>query len=244
MEPVPEGSIYIWMYTQGLKNRDQHELAQALHIAGKETRDKDWGNYWRGISNSTGTVKQESLINFTTPVVRKENHDIPLTAYGLANHTNPDKRWVPCNQVNRPMIKWGTEGCMTREEALAMAGCVYLAENMRDTNRIVIDCDGDHDKDNIDYETVKFLWQFSDLTHTIHRPGEGMPLSFHLTFITSRSIPIMHFSHAHIDIIGNKTNALRYFKNKVWNNKQPTMMTTQTWETIMDYIRNRTKGTT
>ena len=65
------------------------------------------------------------------------------------------------------------------------------------------------------------------------------PVSFHLSFMVDRVIPTMHFPKAHIDIIGNQVNSLRYLKTKRWNGMVPMMMTAKIWNEITDYIRMR-----
>ena len=49
----------------------------------------------------------------------------------------------------------------------------------------------------------------------------------------------MHFPKAHIDIIGNQVNSLRYLKTKSWNGMVPMRMTAKIWNEITDYIKIR-----
>ena len=119
---------------------------------------------------------------------------------------------------------------------------------MKGTHTIVIDCDGDHEEP-WDWETIDFLWRYTDMTHSIFKTEWRnpsymghilrVPPSFHLTFKTDRVIPTMHFPYAHIDIVGNRRNSLRYWKNKKWNHREPIPMTSDLWSELKQYIKYR-----
>lgn len=251
---APDGSLYFWCYTQGLKHVPLEDVAAAALATGRILRDKDVANYWNGFhrSNLYGSEAGHDMF-----VLRHFKEDKPFLTTPLGaypenpNWTRPEieERWVPCNANNKPMIKWGN-GCMSREDAKAYRNQVYLAENTKGTSFVIIDCDGDHD-DELDLDLIRFLYGFTGATHTMFKPklvtqyegyedsGIQIPASFHLTFKTDRVIPTMHFPSARIDIIGNKCNSLRYRKNKVWNGLQPRLMTPFVWEEIKDYIRKK-----
>lgn len=251
----PDGSIYFWMYTQGLKQVDLGEIEAMCSMHGKDIRQKDYDNYWRGWYKSDlyRTDNWESIFKFhrwmdapsSTLMKDCAYHEFPINPY----HHDIEERWVPCNKDNKPMIKWG-QGCMGYTDAMSYPNQVYLAENLKGCNRIVIDCDGDHEE-KLDLETVLFLWRLSSMTHTLMKPkkvkeyeGYGnfdldMPASFHLTFEVDRVVPTMHFPCAHIDIVGNRRNSLRYLKNKEWNGIQPAKMTDGIWHQIQNYINYR-----
>ena len=255
MIEVPEGSIYFWMYNQGLKHSDIDEVIAAVISAGREIRQKDLDNYWNGYhrSNLYGANNPYNMFvlkHFDTPTPSKGFKDKSLSEYPENPNWNLpdiDERWVPCNGKNKPLIKWGN-GCMSKEDAEAYIHQVYLAENTKGTKYVIIDCDGDHG-DKIDFEIVRFLSKLTTRTHTLFKPkliteykgyedsGVNMPASFHLTFVTDRIIPTMHFPNAHMDIIGNKENSLRYRKNKIWNGKHPAVMTSVIWNQLREYIR-------
>ena len=254
---VPQGSIYFWMYSMGLKHVDLDELILQVHAAGKDVREKDYDNYWRG------WYKADLYITGQWDRIFKFHHWLDVqpskTFTDTPYHKYPDhpyaedieERWVPCNKNNKPMIKWG-EGCMSYTDAMCYPHSCYLAENMKGCNRIVIDCDGDHDA-KLDMETIAFLWRFASMTHTLVKPknineyegyentGLQIPASFHLTFEVTKVIPTMHFPEAHIDIVGNRRNSLRYFKNKLHNGKPPARMTEEIWSQLQQYIKHRTK---
>lgn len=249
---VPNGSIYLWMYTQGLKGVPLEQVIQACHEAGVSIRDKDLTNYNNGVRNR-GVYSTQSTFTRTPVSSTKDYYDLKYSDYPLYPYTNEPEisnRWVPCSYSNKPMIKW-SEGCMSKEAAELTDRSKYLAENIYNTHMIVIDCDGDHD-DSIDLETIELLWQFADKTHCMRKPKDCIdydpnvpmefwdkPASFHLTFMVDRIIPTMHFPSAHIDIIGNKRNSLRYFKNKKWNKLPLLQMNDDIWETIKRHVERR-----
>ena len=258
MIEIPEGSLYFWCYTQGLKHADFGKLTQAVAMAGRNLRDKDVQNYWNGWYRSSLYGPQNQYDMF---VLHHSNQALEFQASKLEDYPlNPywdqpeiEERWVPCNKDNKPMIKWGN-GCLSREDAEAYRQQVYLAENLKGGKLIVVDCDGDHDAE-LDLALVAFLYRFTDRTHALFKPKlitdypgyEGsnmhMPASFHLTFMTDRVIPTMHFPKAHIDIIGNRANSLRYLKNTIWNGVQPRMLTPNIWEQIQEFVERRNNGT-
>ena len=255
MVDVPDGSIYFWMYSQGLRQIPIEDIEMACLSMRKEIREKDYDNYWRGYYKSELylTDNWNSIFRFhhwldsnsSTVFLDNSYSKYPEHPYG----TNVQDRWVPCNKDNKPMIKWGN-GCLDLMDARCYPGQVYLAENMLGCNRIVIDCDGDHD-DILDLETIAFLWRFASMTHTLCKPkrieeyegyestGLEIPASFHLTFEVDRVIPTMHFPYAHVDIIGNRRNSLRYLKNKEWNGLLPAKMTEEVWKELQGYIGSR-----
>lgn len=258
MLDIPEGSIYFWMYKQGLKHVPFSTVMNDLRRNGKAIRDKDIENYWNGWHNSDlyhGAGKEDifMLTRNQRPKASGENYfemgylDYPLHPY--LDYPEVQNRWVPCSMENKPMIKWGN-GCLTIADAKAHKDQVYLAENLKGTKLMVIDCDGDHD-DKLDMQTVAFLYRYTTQTHALFKPklvnqyegyeetGCTVPASFHLTFRVGRIIPTMHFPYAHIDIVGNQRNSLRYWKNKQWNGIEPAMMTPEIWNELKKYIRYR-----
>jgi len=252
---VPDGSIYFWMYSEGLKHTPIEEIQAACAAAGVEIRPKDmqnWVNGWMRSDRTTG-VKPSGSPAFAKGknYFNQELFEYPENpSMAIGERTDC---WVPCSAENKPLIKW-SQGCMSREDAKAYYGSVYLGENMKDLHHIVIDCDGDHD--GIHMETIKFLSKYREMTHCLSKPkllyeyegakapGELMflPASFHLTFMTDRWINTMHFPKAHIDIVGNRNNSLRYWKNKQWNGLSPLQLTSEIWNDIRDFIGRSEHG--
>ena len=246
-DQVPEGSVYLWCYSQGLKHNNLIDIQDRVTKAGKVLRQKDIDNYWRG------WYKRElsaNTISMTTPNTSiRKYEDFPDHPY--INLPEVEDRWVPCSAEGRPLISW-SKGCMSKIDAECYPRSCTLAENVKGTKFIVIDCDGDHSDDELDCETIEFLSQYTSMTHTLSKPKyvweyeldhpSDLALehaSFHLTFRVDKIIPTMHFSNCHIDIIGNQRNSIRYLKNKEWNGKKPALMTPDIWNEIMDYIRSR-----
>jgi hypothetical protein len=258
MMPALGESIYYWMYVQGLKGTSSIEqVLMALAEAGHHVRAKDVKNFWNGRN-------KQKLYGEGNSIVMPVHPKAASSGFFDKKHSDYDElpwlidpeirnRFVPCNKDNKPMVKWG-EGCLEKEDALAMPGCTYLAENNKGTKRVIIDCDGDHNG-VIDLETIEFCINLGMFTTKLSKPKMlkdydllfKLPwqlschaASFHLTFMTDRIIPTMHFPYAHIDIIGNKCNTLRYFKNKQRTGpKLPLEMTDETWQMLVDYIKMR-----
>lgn len=245
---MPEGSIYLAMYTWGLKNVDINEIEQACAIAGKPIRQKDYQNYYNGLyKHWILNPNSDPFIIVTQKPPKDTYENMTLSDYPenpLLSLPLTDRRWVPCDKNNKPLVKWSRE-MFSYIDAWSHIGCVYVGENLRGGQHIVIDCDGDHDPNNIDYDLLEFMWPYSEQTHTLSKPqpegSDFIPTSFHLTFWTDRVIPTFHFPQVHIDICGNKNNQLRYWKNKVWNQKEPANLTSEIWENIKQYIERRTK---
>jgi hypothetical protein len=254
MIQLPSGSIYFWMYSEGLKRTSLQDICVACKQAGITIREKDFQNYWNGYYHGKLYV-EKSVLDFgdapCSPFYEKRYEEYEEHPY--LELPEISRRWVPCNAAGRPLIKWSL-GCMDRIDAASMTQYQMVAENMHMTKMIVIDCDGDH-TENLDYETIGFLSKWIDKTHCLykdktvseyneswypeHMGCANLPASYHLTFMTDRVIPTMHFPKAHIDVIGNKQNSLRYWKNKIWNQLPPMEMTTEIWEQLKDYIAER-----
>lgn len=252
---VPEGSIYFWMYEQGLKHVPLAAVEWAVRLAGKDIRRKDAENYWRGWQNSDlrSTTHDIFAVNIKAPTayeeyISREWRDYPPHPY--AGYPDIVQRWVPCNQDNKPMIKWVQDGCLSKIDASCFPHSVYLGENLKGCQFIVIDCDGDHELP-LDLRTIAFLQEFGRDTQVLSKPkaikeyegyedtGIDEPASFHLVFRVDRLVKTVHCPWCHIDILGNAGNQLHYLKNKSWNGLEPQWMTPQKWEFLKSYIRKR-----
>lgn len=263
---VPEGSIYFWMYTQGLKHIPFDDIISACLRSGKIIRKKDEENYWSGYYNSDLYRRDES--GKIVSSILSINDRFPrssMTCFEMEWDEYPDhpysgqpeipNRWVPCTSDGKPLIKWG-EGCLLRSEAEAYRNYGSIAENLKGCQHIVIDFDGDHDPKHLDIELASYANRLAERNHALMKPKvvseysgyEGMrladdmhlkPVSLHITFAVDKVIPTMHFSKAHIDIIGNQKNSIRYYKNKVWNGIQAQPMDDYMWKSLMSYIRSK-----
>lgn len=254
----PSGqSIYLWMYRTGLSMEPLGKVLAALSLAGHEVRDKDVRNYWNGYYRRMmyGSGQQAFDQLLSAPCERRVLDYDEYPEHPLDGLPEVASRWVPCSKDNRPMIKWG-QGCMTLTDARAVRGCEYLAENLRGTRLVVIDVDGDHG-DGLDVEALRFFARWRDETCCHDKPRLvidatdetaydlatlSLPTSYHLTFSVDRVIPTMHFPFAHMDLVGNQRNSLRYFKDKLWNGLPPMPMTRETWDMVFDYVERRQIG--
>lgn len=249
VEP-PSGSIYTWMYVEGLKRTSLSEIERACSAAGKTIRQKDYDNYRNGLINSNKNFYEENLYcnqsdNVWVVNTLKVNEritsyfDMKLEDYPInpfVGMPEPENRFVPCSANNKPLIKWSRK-TYSLVDAKCFLGSVYIGENLKGCQHIVIDCDGDHDEIP-DLEMLNFMQKYTGITDTLSKPGNPC-YSYHLTFLTDRIIPTMHFPEAHIDIIGNKENSLRYYKNKIWNCRQAIPLSSEIWEEVKDFIRSR-----
>lgn len=257
MVPGPDESIYLWMYRQGLRQRPIDDVVMDLMASGHDIRAKDLRNYWNGwyrhdLYHGGGramacpdSVMGNRVLGYS---------DYPVHPY--LGKPEIQNCFVPCSAENKPMIRW-SRGTMTLADARAWPGSVYLAENMKGAQRIVVDVDGDHG-DDLDLEAIAFFSRYMDMTCCHSKPeivfdwmvehdGEwvgdlamaDLPVSYHLTFGVDRVIPTMHFPRAHVDIVGNRVNSLRYFKNKEYNGLPPLMMDDGIWSEIMGFIEGR-----
>lgn len=254
MYTLPDGSLYFWFYEMGLKHVPWSDVVSAVHAAGRQIRMKDRSNYWNGWNNAAPSSYDSD------PYLIRDRRELvtPVRSFATMRYEDYPEgielwqrtdRWVPIDENIKPLVKW-SEVRMGIDEARATPGCVYVSENLKGTNLIVIDCDGDHGS-SLDLDTVKFLRRWSNHTHCMDKPklvceyegyedsGLTIPASFHLMFKTDRVIPTMHFTHCHIDVLGNKTNVLRCRKNKIWNRIQPAEMTSEIWEELKQYVESK-----
>jgi len=157
------------------------------------------------------------------------------------NWVSPSRRFFPCTQDNRPMMKWGWSKdykpkLMTRKEAEALSPCRWVGQNILYQRFIVLDIDGrGHGADDLD--VIEFGSFFKDETFSVEDPMK--PGSFHLYFETDRLIPVRHFGWAKIDLMGNAVNAAVYFKNKIGNNVPMMKLDEEIWHMVMQYQKQR-----
>lgn len=100
----------------------------------------------------------------------------------------------------------GVDRVLTYEEALNYPNTMYVAEELKESNRIVIDCDS---KDTVE----KFIHLIDKTESYINEDYS----SLHLVFTTDKLIPTKHKKE--IDLLGNEKHSLRNIKNnKTYNN--------------------------
>lgn len=139
------------------------------------------------------------------------------------------------------MIQWGWKpnfepNLMLRKDAEAISPVHWVGQNMLYQNFIVMDIDG-VGHGTRDEAVITFGSMFREMTMTLEDPAK--PGSFHLYFMTDRLIPVKHFPHAKLDLMGNAVNAAVYFKNKVSNGMSPAMLTSQVWDAMQRYQVSR-----
>ena len=230
-------SIYLSMFTWGLKQIPIEDIERECQSVGKDIRKKDYENYWRGYSQSNTHRDPKSVLKIQHEV--KTVLDKSLDEFKVNTYPQPRERWVPCGESNKPLIKWTQVKLYKADEVLMHPDCFYVAEQLKHSHVIVLDIDADHGN-SIDEDTLKFFKKYRDITHCLYKESyDGVPKSYHLTFATDRIIPTVHCPWCHVDILGNENNQLRYRKNKVRNGRSPMPLTNEIWDDIRTYLKGR-----
>lgn len=164
--------------------------------------------------------------------------DLPLLPKGWRGC---ERRFFPCTSDNRPMMQWGWRpgfepNLMLRCDAEALSPVRWVGQNVLYQDFIVMDIDGVGHGMRDDW-VIAFGTQFREMTMTLEDPRK--PGSFHLYFLTDRLVPVKHFPHAKLDLMGNAVNAAVYFKNKVSNGVPPAKLTSQIWDAMQSYQVSR-----
>lgn len=164
--------------------------------------------------------------------------DLPLLPKGWKGC---ERRFFPCTADNRPMMQWGWRpgfepNLMLRADAAAISPVHWVGQNMLYQNFIVMDIDGVGHGVR-DEQVIAFGSQFRETTMTLEDPMKQG--SFHLYFMTNRLVPVKHFPHAKLDLMGNAVNAAVYFKNKVSNGIPAAELTPQIWDAMQRYQVSR-----
>lgn len=164
--------------------------------------------------------------------------DLPLLPKGWKGC---ERRFFPCTADNRPMMQWGWRpgfepNLMLRADAAAISPVHWVGQNMLYQNFIVMDIDGVGHGVR-DERVIAFGSQFREMTMTLEDPMKQG--SFHLYFMTNRLVPVKHFPHAKLDLMGNAVNAAVYFKNKVSNGIPAAELTPQIWDAMQRYQVSR-----
>lgn len=251
---VPGSSPYVSMYTAGRTGYSIEEVVSYCNMVGIPLRQKDVANWESGhfvcqmdsqtkwlnpggkgniISSGPAMVAQGGRI-----VEDMELSELPTMPDGWKG---TEKRFFPCTAENKPMMQWGWKPnfvpqlmCLT--DAKVLSPCGWVGQNMLYQPFIVVDIDGaghgERDQDVIDFGRL-----FQDDTLVMEDPAkEG---SFHLYFKTNRLVPVRHYPHAKIDLMGNAVNAAVYLKNKKGNGVEPMTLTDEVWRLIMNYQKIR-----
>lgn len=258
-------SPYFAMFRAGLLGYTIEEVGSYCSMLGIPLRQKDIQSWKDG--NFKGEMQRIYIdkARKTPGYFIEPFHKVSVP--GLAHHANgctsirtrpeqikfedltplPDKwcgterRFFPCNQENRPMQPWGYKenflpNLMTKPDAKACSPCGYVGQNMMYQPFIVMDIDG-VGHGCIDEPVIQFGNLFKDRTLSFEDPKKKG--SFHLYFKTDRLIPVKHFPHAKLDLMGNAVNAAVYFKNKIGNGLPMLELTPSIWNAMMEYQKQR-----
>lgn len=150
----------------------------------------------------------------TSTTVKKEpvkSSNIVLDACDINSSPRTTLYYTPVFNSNKTLI--GKDQVLTYKEALSYPNKKYIAEQLKGSNRVVIDCDSK--------ETVELFKNYIDLTESYISEEKD---SLHLVFTTKHIIPSLH--KIGIDLLGNKLFQLRNIKdNKVFNGLAPIPLT-------------------
>ena len=233
----PNESIYLDMYRWGLKQIPIEDIERECSRVGKEIRKKDYQNYYNGFNKSRMSSDPKSVLKIIQET--KGVLDKPLYDFKVNKFEQPRARWVPCNEHGKPLIKWTQQELYQPEDVIYYPDSFYYAENLKHCHVIVLDIDADHGN-QVDEDTLRFFNRYMNKTHCLYKESyDGVPKSYHLTFYTDRIIPTVHCSWAHVDILGNEGNQLRYRKNKARNGLEPMYLTPELWDEIRTYLKGR-----
>ena len=157
--------------------------------------------------------------------------DLPLLPKGWKGC---ERRFFPCTPDNRPMMQWGWKPGF--EDAEALSPVRWVGFNNLYQPMVVFDIDG-VGHGTIDEQVIRFGDQFRGRTMIVEDPKKVG--SFHIYFRTDRLVPVKHFPHAKLDLMGNAVNAAVYMKNKKWNGIEPIELTPQIWNLMQAYQSGR-----
>lgn len=235
-------SIYMDCFKAGARGTPWGEIEKACSREGIVIRRKDYDNYQRGL-RASNHKKMDTLspsilypAGASNTFFEMKYTDYPKLPDGWKES---DIRFFPAEGSGAKPLKgwrWGTH-LTTRQAAEAISPVGLYGENLLGCTHICLDIDGDH-SDIVDEDLLRFATPWKKITEY----REARPTSFHLIFETDRIIPIMHWSFAHMDLIGNKSNAALYFKDKqIYNHENRVHMDDELWERLKSYIIYRKK---
>ena len=224
--PRADESWYFACYRAGLQGVTLLELTTAAANVGKELRQKDLDQFFRGQQkNDPFNIPGESA-----PKVLLSLDEYPY----LSGSWDPTDRYIPAIDPGHVLAKWGTQR-HTKEEALSYRGVQLLGENLKGCHFIVIDVDGDH-TEVPDMKVINYWesWIFRTKS-LIKYDDDGIPVSFHLEFACDRMIPTMHFNK--VDLLGNANNQARWLKPNKIDNCLPRADVSEVWKDLNRYVQ-------
>lgn len=243
----PGQSPYMAMYTAGIKGIPFEDVYSYLQKINVHIRNKDitqWRNgFFKHQMRSSDLSLNPSPPNVNAILKGPSIEDVKFYELPMfpSNWEGTEQRFFPCSKENVPLIRWGWKPDFCPElydksSAKALSPCGWIGQNMLYQKFIVVDIDGvGHGV--VDEKTIEFGNRFKKYTLCYEDPKK--PGSFHLYFKTNRIIPVKHFPHAKIDLMGNAVNAAVYFKNKLPNGKEPELLTEDIWNELIEYQKER-----
>lgn len=172
------------------------------------------------IALSLGLTEEEidSTINSArqgTSIIKTKklppSNNIILDSLGINNNPRLTQYYTPIFKNGKSLL--GKDRILNKEEATNYEGSTFVGEELKGSNRIVIDCDS--------IDTVNLFKDYLDKTESYVSNDLS---SAHLVFITNKYINSKHKEN--IDLLGNKLYTLRYEKpNKVYNGKKALELT-------------------
>lgn len=218
----------------------KHQVSQAIFEQQLAERRRAPGSHINPTGKVTTTpINLPSLRLVSQPSFDTMGlEDFPLLPPGWRGC---ERRFFPCTADNKPMMQWGWKrgfepNLMLRCDAEAISPVRWVGQNMLYQNFIVMDIDG-VGHGTTDQAVIGFGNIFRNMTMTLEDPRKRG--SFHLYFMTDRLIPVKHFPHAKLDLMGNAVNAAVYFKNKVSNGIPAAKLTPQIWDEMQQYQVSR-----
>lgn len=228
----------------------KHQVSQEVFESQLAARRREPGSKLNPV-NKVGRV---SVASAASLAIAEQRHAIETIGFDELGRlpdgwAGTERRFFPCTADNKPMCQWGWRpgnaelgvpvfdpNLMTRVDAKALSPVGWVGQNMLYQPFIVMDIDG-VGHGCVDEAVIQFGSIFKDKTLTYEDPSK--PGSFHLYFRTDRIVPVKHFPHAKLDLMGNAVNAAVYFKNKRSNNVPMLELTPQIWRAMMEYQKTR-----
>lgn len=147
--------------------------------------------YQLAIQSGLEEVEINSIFNLNTKI-------ITLQYLPVNTENRTVKYFTPVFENGKTLI--GKDRTLTEEAALSFTDIKYIAEELKGSNRVVIDCDSK--------ETALIFEKYIDKTESYVNSDLS---SVHLVFTTSHLIPTKH--KPYLDLLGNEKHTLRNIKN-------------------------------
>lgn len=190
---------------EGTRNNTLYEVCKELT---KNEQNEDWIEAVTEVALSIGLEQHEIKETIISATKEKKSPEKQASTELNSLATNPTPRltqyFTPVFKNNKTLL--GKDRILSKEEALAYPNILYIAEELKGSNRVVIDCDSK--------ETVELFSEYLSQTESYVSSDKS---SAHLVFTTDKLIRTSHKEG--IDFLGNTLYTLRNIKsNKIPNN--------------------------